>query len=72
MRIIPFEINIERAEMKITSVDTFEIQLLHFDWPDGNTCLLGCGWYQGIFWYDIFFWWAIRNRLLPKISERFE
>lgn len=57
MRIIPVEFSFELWSFR----NTFEIQVMHFDWPDGDTCLLGGGWYQGDFWLEIFFWRALRN-----------
>lgn len=69
MRVIPFEFNIERAMKKLISIDTFEVQFLHFDWSEGDTCLFGLGWYQGVFWIDICFWWAIKTKLLSKLLE---
>ncbi len=68
MRIIPLEVSFELWSLG----NTFEIQVLHFDWPDFDTCLIGGGWNQGDLWFDLCFWRAIRWRLLPKISERFE
>ena len=68
MRIIPVEVSFELWN----SGNTFEIQILHFDWPDGDTCLIGGGWHQGKFWFDACFWWAFRWRFLPKMHERFE
>lgn len=69
MRIIPFELNIERPINKLISVGTIEAQVLHFDWPDGDTCLFGFGLNQGSLWFEMFFWWAIKFRLLPKLLE---
>jgi hypothetical protein len=65
MRIIPFEFSFEYWKYG----HTFEIQFLHFDWPDGDTSLLGGGWHQGEFWFDCCFWWAIKTRLLSKIFD---
>jgi hypothetical protein len=65
MRFIPIELHIERW-------DTFQIYLLHFDWPEGDTSFINIGWYQEKFQFDILFWWAFRWKLLPKFAEWFD
>ena len=65
MRFIPFEIDFEYWGLG----HTFQIQILHFDWCDGDTCLIGGGWYQGDFWFDCCFWWAIQKALKGDTNE---
>ena len=60
MRVIPIEIEIERWKQG----NTFQVQIVHFDWADGDSCLFGAGWYQGKFWVEFCFWSAIKTLLL--------
>jgi hypothetical protein len=52
VRIIPFEIEVERG--------TFLLSVLHLDWPEGDASLLQIGWWCGRWYFDIFWWWGIR------------
>lgn len=67
----PIWIGIDRKIHIITNMPTLLFSLLHFDWPNGDTSLFEIGWQVGGFRFDLLFWWAIRWKLLPKISDRF-
>jgi len=54
MRIIPFEIEVERGPA------VFGVMVFHLDWAWGDTCLIGVCWVsRGNFWWDLCFWRGI-------------
>jgi|WetSurSiteA1Bulk_404760.scaffolds.fasta_scaffold171626_2 hypothetical protein len=64
MKIIPIEFELEYWKGYKKAYHTFRFAILHFDWCDGDACLLELGWYQGVFVWDILFldyfyrrWW---------------
>lgn len=68
MKLIPIEIEIERWK----NYNTASIKIINFETCDYDTSLFAIGFYQGDFFIEILFSWAIRHRLLPKVSERFD
>jgi hypothetical protein len=68
MRYIPLEIEFELWK----NHNTISIKIMNFDTCDYDSSLFAIGFYQGEFFFDLFYWWAIRHRLLPKVSERFD
>ena len=64
MRIILLEIEIDPGKWP-----TYLVSILHFDWPEGDTCLFEFGICQGKFVFEILFCHEIARRVRAWLEE---